>query len=305
VEFVPRGILRSFLTKEFNISASFLPPFDAKFSFGRDGSAQDVDAKAIFSNKPSLLSSSLVCLNSLQNALGVVDMVLRTEVGNEANFEILGEAAAGATTSSVLLGSNRRPLPLRSQELFTKSVRIQQIHHSEVVSAPASPLGNALYRKLAAEKEKPSARPPPASERILCPGHLEVRWRILQTHILRCPLTTASAVAPDSPVKKAIAYSRMEAVRSAPNSPRPSSDHTPLDWLLSLGRDPRDLTGSRTPGGSNASPAVDVAHDLKYLDREVRSSSLCRVMFPIPEVKVNNSCSSFCSLFQIEKSDDF
>lgn len=222
-------------------------------------------------------------------------MVLRTEVGNEANFEILGEAAASATTCSVLLGSNRRPLPLRSQELFTKSVRIQQSHHSEVVSAPASPLGNALYRKLAAEKEKPSARPP-ASERILCPGHLEVRWRILQSHILRCPLTTASAVAPDSPVKKAIAYSRMEAARSAPSSPHPPSDHTPLDWLLSLGRDPRDLTGSRTPGGSNFSPAVDVAHDLKYLDREVRSSSLCRVMFPIPEVKVKELLC-FCSLF--------
>lgn len=280
VEFVPRGILRSFLTKEFSISASFLTPFDAKFSLGRDGSAHDHDSTAVGTGRPALLSASLVCLNSLQNALGVVDAVLRTEVGNESNFEILGDAA-GPTTSAVLLSGTRRPLPLRSQELFTKSVRVQQQADAKTLPPPPSPVGTALYRKLASEAAKTPSKP--LTETVVCPGNLEVRWRILQSHILRSPLSSLNAVALDSPVRKAIAFGRMEAALAPKSS---SADSSTLDWLLSLGRDPRDVTGSRAPGSSITSAAVEVTHDLKYLDREVRSSSLCRVVFPIPEMKV-------------------
>eukprot|EP00598_Pedospumella_elongata_P013616 CAMPEP_0184989876 /NCGR_PEP_ID=MMETSP1098-20130426/30532_1 /TAXON_ID=89044 /ORGANISM="Spumella elongata, Strain CCAP 955/1" /LENGTH=1412 /DNA_ID=CAMNT_0027514969 /DNA_START=100 /DNA_END=4338 /DNA_ORIENTATION=+ len=290
VEFVPRGILRSFLTKEFTISASFLTPFDAKFTLGRDGSSLDFDDAAVTTGQPALLSASLVCLNSLQNALGVVDLVLRTEIGNDSKFEIVGEAA-GPTTSSVLLSSSRRPLPLRSQELFTKSVRVQQpsssVDATKLPLPPQSPQqGHALYRKLAAETEK--APPKTATETVVCPGHLEVRWRILQAHILSSPFVALNTVAVDSPVRKASVYRRSEAAHASSEAPK---EQVSLDWLLSLGRDPRDITGSRTPGAASlvSAAAPDVNHDLKYLDRDVRASSLCRVVFPVPDFKVSEA----------------
>jgi len=80
LEFNPIGILQSSITKDFNQIISFLSPFDMNFKINKDGSHMynnnnnshmHDDSMIICPNKQQLLTSSLICMNSLQNNLQI------------------------------------------------------------------------------------------------------------------------------------------------------------------------------------------------------------------------------------------
>lgn len=294
VEFVPRGILRSSLTKDFSISVSFLSPFDVKYTLGRDGSAHDLDVSAISAGQTALLSASLVCSNSLQNAVGVLDM--RLDTARHGNFEIVCGNAAPAT-SAVLLGgdvnfSYNLPLPLRSQEHFTRSVFLRQKPASAPVQKPLSAYEAIAHRDAAAEKA--AALRSTTIDTVLGVGSVEVSWRILQSHLLLSPATQLNTVAlVDSPVKQAFFSGTM--TTAASTSSKHAAAGTAVDWLLSLGREKEKDVAGGSPGGGGGRLSIDAqavvaatdpAADLKFLDRSVFTTPLCRQTFPVPDIKV-------------------
>jgi tetratricopeptide (TPR) repeat protein len=270
VEFEPKGILRSSLTKDFSLAVNFLSPFDVRYALGRDGSAQDMDAATFAAGRPSVLSTSLVCLNSLQHAVGVVDMRLFAgdrKSPQDGAIAILDNQ--GRTSSSAVLLHGETPLPLRSQELVTRTVHLT---HIPAVEAPVKQL--SAYQQLT-QKAPSSQASTTAPLSTLSAGRLEVSWRILQSHILRRPFVPLSAVSMDSPLK------------SSPRSPATPGVGLSLtgdfDWLHTLGR---------LREGQVITPEEAGEGDMRFLDLTVSVCAVCRVAFPVPELKVLASFKS-------------
>jgi hypothetical protein len=287
VEFEPKGILRSSLTKDFSLAVNFLSPFDVRYALGRDGSAQDMDAATFAAGRPSVLSTSLVCLNSLQHAVGVVDMRLFAgdrKSPQDGAIAILDNQ--GRTSSSAVLLHGETPLPLRSQELVTRTVHLT---HIPAVEAPVKQL--SAYQQLT-QKAPSNQANTTAPLSALSAGRLEVSWRILQSHILRRPFVPLSAVSMDSPLK------------SSPRSPASPGVGLSLtgdfDWLHTLGR---------LREGQVVTPEEAGEGDLRFLDLTVSVCAVCRVAFPVPELKVlasfnaaDLSCTQFVVSIQVNSS---
>lgn len=300
VEFIPKGILRSSLSKDFTITTNFLSPFDVRYALGRDGSMYDAEGSTLKSGPPSLLSTSLVCLNSLQHAIGVVDMEISSSTRKDVSSDsTTTTATAGSTTATgaglrfvtiahgpqdhATLFHSETPLPLRSQELVTKSVHIQHIPATSSVSPRTVP----FYEQFTAKKDVTSAPGGTiASSAVVSSGQVDVRWRILQTHILRRPFSSLSALA-ESPRHSTGGLITVPADSNVVGNP---------SWLLSLGgRDRRAESATESPRGaskhSTETTALDA--DMCYLDRSISAFTVCRSTFPLPDIKVQ------CDFIQI------
>jgi hypothetical protein len=267
VEFVPKGILRSSLTKDFTISTSFLCPFDVRYAMGRDGTLQDLEVATLNARAPALLSTSLICLNSLQHAIGVVGVELTTGEAGKSN---VGIVADGEICSKAVLLQAKTPLPLRSQELVTKTVHIQ--HTPTLPTPPARALGPYAAMLAAQKKDAVTAAAQPTS---LSTGRVEVTWRVLQAHILRRPHIPLTSAGLDSPSKASPrAGDGVGLTLSADGSAGEWS------WLHSLGRD------------REGQVEVEPVDEVRYLDTKFSVTPVAKLIYPVPEIKVQKL--SFC-----------
>jgi hypothetical protein len=162
------------------------------------------------------------------------------------------------------------PLPLRSQELVTKTVFIQH-----TPSAPASPAGklSAYAAMLEAQKKDMASPVPPMT--LLSTGRVEVTWRILQSHILRRPHIPLTPAALESPIKGS---PRANAGAGGAEGGVLSNDPSTAewDWLHTLGRDRDGQT--------------EVVDEIRYLNTTFSATPVAKLVYPVPEIKVRFLC---------------
>jgi hypothetical protein len=279
VEFVPKGILRSSLTKDFTIATSFLCPFDVRYALGRDGTLQDLESATLNARTPALLSTSLICLNSLQHAIGVVGVELHT---GESGKSPVGIVTDGVVGHEAVLLQEKTPLPLRSQELVTKTVHIQYIPATP--TPPARALTPYAAMLAAQKKESVSVGAQPVA---LSTGRVEVTWRVLQSHILRRPHIPLSSAGLDSPVKGGSPRTGGANVGLTLSSDGSAAEWS---WLHSLGRDREGQT--------------EAVEEIRHLDTKFSVTPVAKLIYPVPEIKVTPHVLTSHELFCEQQAYD-
>jgi hypothetical protein len=181
VEYVPRGRLKSSLSKEFVVRLNFVRPLDVSHSIVSGGVTHDNHLATAFMGECSLLTTSLTCLNSLQYSLGVSAMSVELDDLDSAGGDKVHLLGGESTSKYDLLrnterktnakGSTTFPVSLRKNDCFAESVYFRCDEGLVGIEDPPSSSSKALQQA--------------ASSTALSVGRVRVQWRVQKKHVLR------------------------------------------------------------------------------------------------------------------------
>eukprot|EP01034_Spumella_vulgaris_P021676 gene21676-27717_t len=181
VEYVPRGRLKSSLSKEFVVKLNFIRALDVSHSIVSGGVTHDNHTATVFAGESSLLVTTLTCVNSLQYSLGVADVRLQLNPdlqtgGDKSLLRLLGgpseneyDMLHSCESKTSVESSASFPVWLRKNDCFSESV---YLHCDENLVTTENSLSS-------------SSKSTGTSATAVSMGRVRVQWRLLKKHVLR------------------------------------------------------------------------------------------------------------------------
>ncbi len=177
VEYVPRGRLKSSLSKEFVVRLNFVRPFDVSHSIVSGGVTHDNHLGTAFAGECSLLTTSLTCLNSLQYSLGVSSMTMELDSTGGDGMHLLGGESRSECDLLRNVGNTEGknittfPVCLRKNDCFAESIYFRC---DEALVGGGDPPSSSF--KTPQQIAAPTVLPV---------GRVRVQWRVQKKHVLR------------------------------------------------------------------------------------------------------------------------